>query len=278
MHARTGELIGVMGIGWRNERMDDIRHLRSVADLIGNAVALAVDTDRDRAMAAALQEMLLPPQLDEIEPARVAVRYRAVDRSVGGDFYDVVSRQDDCTWLVIGDVIGHGIGASRTMGKIRFFLRAVMIDLSDPVDVLEQVNRLLIAEDQGEMATCVVACWNSTDDVVTIASAGHLPQIVVAGGEVLLLDIEPAPPLGVERNSDVPASMELAVGDGLRLLLFTDGLIERRDEPLDRSLARLRGALATHAARDVDDTVDALLATVAGTDDDDIALLCIDIG
>ena len=240
MHDRNGELVGVLGIGWTSRGERDMGHIESVAELIGDAIRLARDADRNRATAAAFQEMLLPTHLDSADPALVDARYYSVDHSVGGDFYDVVTRDGRRTWFVIGDVVGHGIAASRTMGKIRFFLRALLLDAVDPAELLDSLNQLVLAEGYNEMATCLVAVWDRVGRTLTYSSAGHLAQLIIIDGDVRLLLPPPDPPVGVVRSAAIHPSTEIDIGSGATLVLYTDGLVERRDLAIDESLAGLR--------------------------------------
>lgn len=277
MHDRHGELVGVLGIGWRSIGERDLGHVESVADLIGDAIRLARDSDRNRATAAAFQEMLLPTQLDSADPAVVGVRYHAVDDSVGGDFYDVVTRGTATTWFVIGDVVGHGIVASRTMGKIRFFLRALLLDASDPAEVLERLNDLVLAESQDEVATCLVAVWDQLRHTLTFSSAGHLPQMVLTADGAALLQCPPDPPLGVVRSGPTHPSTSIGVEHGATLVLYTDGLVEERDVAIDQALSRFRGLVESLPRTDLESLLDRLVEIAVGGVDDDVAILAVEI-
>jgi hypothetical protein len=275
MHDQNGNLVGVMGIGWSSTGERELRQLEAVGDLIGDAIRLARDADRNRATAAAFQAMLLPTQLDPVGPADVAVKYRSVDHSVGGDFYDVITRADR-TWFVIGDVVGHGISASRTMGKIRFFLRALLHTAKDPAELLEALNELVLAEGQDEVATCLVAVWDRDEHTLTCASAGHLPQLLVTDGAARLLDTTPDPPLGVARPGPRHPSLMVEIDRGATLVLFTDGLVERRDVAIDEALAGLGEVVQSCGTLDVDALTDRLI-DLDGGDDDDVAVLAVEI-
>jgi hypothetical protein len=277
MRDRNGALVGVLGIGWSSSGHREVGHLEPIADLIGDAIRLARDADRNRATAAAFQEMLLPTRLDSAEPALVGARYHSVDHSVGGDFYDVVTRGPGRTWFVIGDVVGHGIGASRTMGKIRFFLRALLRDADDPGQLLEFLNELLLAEQQNEVATCLVAMWDRDRHTLTYSSAGHLPQLIIVDGTARLLEPPPDPPLGVVRSACRHPSSSVDLRDGATLVLFTDGLVERRDESIDESLARLELTVRSWPSLGLEGLLDRLFDVAAGGVDDDVAILAVEI-
>jgi hypothetical protein len=277
MHDRHGELVGVLAIGWASIAERDLGHLESVADLVGDAVRLARDSDRNRATAAAFQEMLLPTRLDSAAPAVVGARYHSVDDSVGGDFYDVVARGQGTTWFVIGDVVGHGIGASRTMGKIRFFLRALLPDASDPADLLDKLNDLVLAENQNEVATCTVVVWDQVRHTISLASAGHLPQMLITQDEVAFLECPPDPPLGVVRSASTHRSTSIGVESGVTLVLYTDGLVERRGLTIDQAMSRLKRLVESSPRAEIEQLLDWLDDIAAGGIDDDVAILAVEI-
>jgi len=277
MHDPSGELVGVLGLGWRSISEPDLDHLESIADLIGDAVRLARDSDRNRATAAAFQEMLLPTRLDSADPAVVRARYHSVDQSVGGDFYDVVARGEHTTWFVIGDVAGHGILASRTMGKIRFFLRALLFDATDPSEVLGSLNRLVLAEEQQEVATCLVAAWDRVSHTLTFASAGHLSQLAIIDGATRLLRPPPDPPLGVRRSAPRHAATTVDISHGATIVLYTDGLVERRDIPIDESLEWLVQRVGSWPSMGLDQLLDRLFDIASGGVEDDVAILAVQI-
>lgn len=277
MHDPNGDLVGVLGIGWKSLGEVDLGLIESIADLIGDAVRLARDSDRNRATAGAFQEMLLPTRLDSADPALVGARYHSVDESVGGDFYDVVTRGEATTWFVIGDVVGHGISASRTMGKIRFFLRALLYDATDPAAVLEALNRLVLAEQQHEVATCLVAVWDRVEHTLSLASAGHLPQLAIIDGEARLLAPVPDPPLGVERSGPGHGATTIDISHGATLVFYTDGLVERRDVPIDESLRWLSERVGSWPSLGLDELLDRLFEIAAGGVDDDVAILGVEI-
>lgn len=275
MHTDDGRIIGALGLAWyRDVEPSPTEHVQRIADIVGNALSLASDTERARSMAASFQSMLLPARQTDVIGARVAVRYDAVDHAVGGDFYDVVPGGGAVAWFVIGDVVGHGLPASRTMGKIRFFLRAVMRTETDPAQVLARVHDLLLTEAMDEMSTCIVGRWDADASTLALASAGHLPPLRV--GASAPVAVQPAPPLGAALAGWPPQTSTFDVEPGSRMLFYTDGLVERRDEVIDLSIERLRCRLADLSASTLDETADALLATATSDGQDDMALLLVE--
>ncbi len=277
MHTEDGRVVGVVGLGWRDEQLvADLDRFQSVADLIGNAIDRASDSELARSMAASFQELLLPAKLAPIVGGELQVRYRAVDRAVGGDFYDVITCADSSTWLVIGDVFGHGLMASRTMAKVRFFLRASVRHRSDPSVVLEVVHDLLKAEDLHELATCLVARWDPVARELTAATAGHLPPIVHSD-TAMIVPIPANPPLGVADARFDAGNVVIKIDQPTLVLFYTDGLIERRDEAIDVSIKTLASRLERHADRTLSEIADTLIAQADSNVDDDTALLLLSL-
>ena len=280
MHTEDGRVVGVVGLGWRVDQLDaDLDRIGAVGDLIGNAIDLALNTDLARSMASSFQEMLLPAKLDPVVGGDVHVRYRAVDRAVGGDFYDVVTCADSSSWMMIGDVVGHGLVASRTMAKVRFFLRSCVRSCSDPSEVLGLVHGLLEAEGLQELVTCQVARWDPVVSELTVATAGHLPPIVCRD-TATVLDIPVNPLLGLPGARFDAGNVVVSIDQPVRVLFYTDGLIERRDEAIDVSIQALASQLEHYVhegQRPLKDVADALIDGASSTVDDDMALLLVSL-
>lgn len=280
MRADDGRVIGVLGAGWRTPGAVDLELLEQVASLVANALALAEESDRARAMAAEFRDMLLPRALGAPDGAEVTVRYRAADRAVGGDFYDVITDGDGNGWFVVGDVSGHGLAASRTMGKVRFFIRALVAAADGPSDLLRRVNELLVHEGQHELVTCLVMHWRPHADTVSVASGGHPEAVLVDDTGARLVEVPPGPMLGVLADGSAQLlddDVVVPINRATRLLLYTDGLVERRDETIDRSIRRLVRLAAATADLDLATALDRLLVRVPSVGEDDIALLGIDL-
>lgn len=276
MHADDGRVVGVLTTGW-SEGADtiDLEHATSIADLLGNAFELATNTERNRSMAASFQDMLLPARLAHVKDAEVAVRYIAVDRAVGGDFYDVITSVDGTSWFVIGDVVGHGLPASRTMGKIRFFLRAVLRDESEPAGVLSRVHDLLLTEAMDELATCLIGRWDPGEGTLTIANAGHPPLVLADRSTTSRMAHATAPPLGTPGVACDPQTTVVDIAGPTRMLLYTDGLIERRDQIIDESIDSLVARFASLNNEPIERAADMIVDRATGSGDDDVALVLI---
>ena len=193
---------------------------------------------------------------------------------VGGDFYDALALEDGRLALSIGDVAGKGLPAASAMGRICHALRAYALEEATPADALERLDRLVV-EAGDDMATALHLVLDPATGAVAYASAGHPPALrVTAGGETEWLSDALAPPLGAGVSPRPQATTQLEPGD--RLVLYTDGLIERRGRSLDAGLERLeQGA----AGRAFDDLCEGLVDEIAGADgfDDDVAVLAVEL-
>ncbi|MEU0072985.1 SpoIIE family protein phosphatase [Streptomyces sp. NPDC006332] len=239
---------------------------------------------RERAISLALQSSLLPQQLPEQAALDVASRYLPANTraGVGGDWFDVIPLSGARVALVVGDVVGHGIQASATMGRLRTAVRT-LADIDLPPDELlihldDLVNRPAGAADgttatTGDIgATCLYAVYDPVSRHCTVARAGHpVPALVTPDGTVEFLDVPAGPPLGL---GGLPfESTELTLAEGSLLVLYTDGLVEVRGHDVDDGTDTLREALGRPTG-DLEATCDALLRTML-TDhpSDDVALL-----
>jgi serine phosphatase RsbU (regulator of sigma subunit) len=233
--------------------------------------------EEEHRVATTLQRSLLPslPQIASIDGA---ARYQAgsTGLEVGGDWYDVLRRPDGILHLTVGDVAGRGVAAAALMGQLRNAFRAYAYDHVSPAAI---VRGLLRHMGDGEMATAVCLTVNPYGGVVTYASAGHPPSLLRDDetGEVTRLDSAQAPPLGFAAAESVREA-RLALPRRATLLAYTDGVIERRDRPIDHGIERLESAFgAAPLDMSASDLADAMIHQVAEVTaaDDDIALLVI---
>ena len=242
--------------------------LRLNDDLIRARREIARQRDELAQVATTLQRSLLPDRLPEIDGVELAHRYRpGTTADVGGDFYDAFPLPGGELVLAIGDVAGKGVAAAALMGEVRTAIRAYALDERDPARVLAATNRLV--ERSQHMVTALLAVLDPAGGTLRFASAGHPPPLLLpAGGEPAYLEGGRGAPLLVFEPAGC-GEARLAPGD--RVALFTDGLVERRDTPLDVSLERLR-TVATPAGLEA--LCDALVATApTGQARDDVALV-----
>jgi serine phosphatase RsbU (regulator of sigma subunit) len=233
---------------------------------------------RERQIAVALQEaMLQSPDLAGHQD--IAVRYMpaAGSLNVCGDWYDVVDLPGGFA-VAVGDVVGHGLEAAAAMGMLRSALSAAVRALHEPARALEVLG-LYARSVEGALATTVVkAVIDDQGHCIRYSSAGHLPPVLVhPGGSFDLLDQATDPPLGARPRHMPRPQAELPYGPGDTLVLYTDGLIERRGEDIDVGLRRLTDTLTRHTRLAPEPLADMLLARlgVSSGGRDDVALVVV---
>jgi serine phosphatase RsbU (regulator of sigma subunit)/anti-sigma regulatory factor (Ser/Thr protein kinase) len=276
-----GRVIGVLEVASRDQRRfsaDEMRLLELTADRIAQAIERTRLNERTHHIAETLQRALLPDGLPEIPGVRLASRYLpgGPGTDVGGDWYDVVSYPDGRVGLVMGDVVGRGIGAAALMGQLRNGLRIYALDHDEPAEILDRMNVLLHQLEPGQMSTAVVLVFDPANDRLCFAAAGHPPPIVLGpDGGATLLESTPSVPLGVLPYGRYHA-YEGTLVPGATLLLYTDGLIERRGMSLSSGLDHLRAAVSG-APGDPDALCEHVLRLLLpqGSPDDDVALLAL---
>jgi PAS domain S-box-containing protein len=250
-----------------------LRMVGTVQDITEDKLA-----ERRHRIAETLQRSLLPDQLPEIPGVSLAARYvpATADMEVGGDWYDVVQLPSGQVAVAIGDVAGHGLRAASTMGQLRMALRAYALEEASPAEVVGRVHRLVQKLLPSEMATLVYLVFDPESGRVTLSNAGHPPPLVIpADGEPSYRRDGLAPPLGAAPRADLFAEATFELVDGSTLLLFTDGLVERRGLPIEQELDRLMHEAAAQGP-DLDALCDHLLEVFVGSDvDDDVALLAL---
>ncbi|WP_327136549.1 SpoIIE family protein phosphatase [Streptomyces sp. NBC_01340] len=264
-----------------------------LAEEIVARAAVSVDNarryTRERRTALALQRSLLPERSPALTAVEVAYRYLPAGSGadIGGDWFDAIQLSGARVALVVGDVVGHGIQASATMGRLRTAVRTLAdVDLA-PDELLTQLDDLVIrldreegpeargraGETSGEIgATCLYAVYDPASRRCTLARAGHPPPaLVTADGTVRFLDLPAGPPLGL---GGLPyESTEVELAEGSLLALYTDGLVEAADRDIDVGLGLLRRALGSPADT-LEETCDQVLNTVlTGRPADDTVLL-----
>ncbi|WP_422773626.1 SpoIIE family protein phosphatase [Plantactinospora sp. WMMC1484] len=240
------------------------------------AVATAVEAqrsyDEEHRIAVMLQRSLLPQRLPDVAGLDLAVCYEpaSAQTEVGGDFYELAVI-DDRLVAAIGDVAGHSLHAATVMAELRHAIRAYAVERHPPGAVLERVNELLRSLLPGEFATLCLLTLEPETGRVRMASAGHLPPLLVTDSTEFVE--QRAPLLGVRARR--PADLEFVLPPGATLVLYTDGLVERREVDLDRRLAELAVAAAT-VEPDLDAFCQRLLAELTpGEITDDIAVLAL---
>ncbi|MFI6641510.1 SpoIIE family protein phosphatase [Streptomyces sp. NPDC050504] len=255
---------------------------------------------REHERALILQRSLLPPGDPEAAGLDIACRYLPGNTAteVGGDWFDVIELPGHRTALVIGDVMGRGLRAAVAMGELRTAVRTLALLDLEPAEVLsaldeiarglgtpggtQQASRVARGSRDADLsevylATCVYAVYDPVTRRCTFANAGHLPPVLVEPGEAaLMLDVPPGMPLGV--GGEPFEEVEVELPEGALLALYTDGLVESRDHPLDEGLRAFRAALTGPAERPLEDVCDHVLNTLdTRHGEDDIALLMAEV-
>ncbi|MEI5103683.1 SpoIIE family protein phosphatase [Streptomyces sp. PmtG] len=276
---------------------------RALAVELAARAAVCIDNARlyrrEHERALILQRSLLPPGDPEAAGLDIACRYLPGNAAteVGGDWFDVIELPGHRTALVVGDVMGRGLRAAVAMGELRSAVRTLALLDLEPAEVLEALDEIArglgnpagprrtsrpsTAHPQGHdaddlaevyLATCVYAVYDAVTRRVTFANAGHLPPVLVEPGEsALMLDVPPGMPLGV--GGEPFEEVEVDLPEDALLALYTDGLVESRDHPLDEGLTAFVGAL-TDPAQALEDICDHVLSTLdTHHGEDDIALL-----
>jgi len=231
---------------------------------------------REHYIAETLQRSLLPDRLPEVHGVSLAARYvpATADVQVGGDWYDVVQLPGGLLGMAIGDVAGHGLNAAATMGQIRMALRAYALHDPTPVAVMSGLHRLVSGLAMADLVTVMYLVYDPATRQLRYTNAGHPPALVISGGKGVYLEDGLSPPVGVTSAATyTEASVELA--PGATLLLYTDGLVERRRVSIQEGLDRLSLEAVGHATDGLGDLCDHLLAALPEQEmvADDIALL-----
>jgi sigma-B regulation protein RsbU (phosphoserine phosphatase) len=271
-----GRVIGVLHVGSLTPRQftaDDVELLQLAADRAATAVQSLIVRE-DQMAAAALQRSLLPSALPVVGGGQLAARYVPGEGAVGGDWYDVFTLPAGQLGVVIGDVTGHGLPAAVILGRMRSALRAYALESADPAEVLSRLDRKMQHFEPGALATVAYAVFDPGMGWVRICLAGHYPPVVAVPGQPaelagvapgLLIGAAP----GVQRRTTT-----LEITPGTLVCLYTDGLIERRNQTIDDGLDRLCQAVT---AQSPDAACAAVMAALVGSGPvrDDIALLMI---
>lgn len=284
-----GVVLGVANF-WRSEKPgpfeeDDL----SLAEELVARAAVSVDNarryTREHALAVTLQRSLLPRALPEHSAVEVAHRYLPAQSGVGGDWFDVIPLPGSRVALVVGDVVGHGLHAAATMGRLRTAVHNFSTLDLPPDELLGHLDDLVGRIDQDEMgpggspdgpamtgATCLYAIYDPVSRQCTMARAGHpLPALVRPDGSVEFPELPAGPPLGL---GGMPFESEvLEIPEGTRLVFYTDGLIEDRSRDIDVGIELLRSALAHTDGTPEQMCRGVLEAMLPARPKDDVALL-----
>jgi serine phosphatase RsbU (regulator of sigma subunit)/anti-sigma regulatory factor (Ser/Thr protein kinase) len=272
-----GRTLGVLTLSREQEyETADVEHALDLARRAALAVDNAARYAFERDVAMTLQRSLLPRALSVPRGLTAAARYLPGARGtqVGGDWYDLLEVGGKVV-LVVGDVMGRGVQAAAMMGQLRATLRAYAIEGHGPVDVLKRLDHVVLSLTGLHFTTCLVGVLDPAAGKLCLASAGHLPPVVVCpDGQARLVDLDPGLPLGVGGGQFVEQSLDLAPGS--LVLLYSDGLVESRGASLEQGMDRLVAALSVRPTS-AEQACDLVLHELGreGDQDDDTALLAL---
>jgi CheY-like chemotaxis protein len=248
--------------------------LRQLSQAVAAAVEAQRSYDEEHRIAVTLQRSLLQTRLPDVPGLDLAVRYdpAGAQTEVGGDFYEL-TMLDGRLLVAIGDVAGHSLHAATVMAEVRHAVRAYAVEGHSPATVLDLVNRFMRTVLPHDSATLCLLTLDPRTGVVRLASAGHLPPLLRTDDEVRFIEAH-GPLLGI--NAPRPAEAEFILPPGGTLVLYTDGLVERRDADIDVGLG-----LLAKAAAEVDADLDAFCRRLVrrlpgpGQQADDIAVVAL---
>ncbi|WP_327087760.1 SpoIIE family protein phosphatase [Nonomuraea sp. NBC_01738] len=311
-----GETLGLMYLGLSNLTDRRSPHYdafdRDFVGAIATRVALAIDNallfEEERHTAESFQKHLLPRALPQLDGLTIAVRYypaaplashgQGIQTQVGGDWYDVIPLSAGRVGIVIGDVEGRGAKAAAIMGQLRAALRAFAQDDKSPADILARLDewtRIIATPEQDDsgadisippIVTCQYLVYDAWSRELSFANAGHAPPLLLVDGQCVEMDIEDVgQPLGVRAkgvHADLVYKEQVrTLPPGAALLLYTDGLVDRRPARDGRmatdeeTLAILREKLSKVADESVERVAEAATTAVPGEIDDDMAILVV---
>lgn len=224
-----------------------------------------------RDIARTLQQALLPETVPVVPGLRAEARYVAGgDVDIGGDWYDLLPLHDGRAFFVVGDVSGRGLRAGTTMAALRFAIHGFVSEGHPPATTLDRLAAMVDVGRDGQFATVLCAVLDIERRELSLASAGHLPPLLVGAGTSRYVEAPVGPPIGVACERAYQA-VTVPVPPEAVLLGFTDGLVERRGESLDQGLERLRSTIGPAAS--LAEVFERLASGMASASSDDIAIL-----
>jgi len=255
--------------------LEDQTLLTVLAGRLGQGLQRVHQVDQQRETALALQHAILGPAH---LPSGFAARYQAASRplQVGGDWYDIVDLEDGRIALIVGDCVGHGLSAAAVMGQVRSACRALLLDHPSPRAALAGLDRFAARLPGAQCTTAFCAVLNPDTGELVYSSAGHPPPILVdADGTTRTLDDGHTIPLGLRPDRPRPEA-QVTLPAGATLLLYTDGLVERRGSALDQGIARASTLVQDGRGSALDDLADQIMTRLvpsSGYQDDVVLLL-----
>jgi PAS domain S-box-containing protein len=277
----SGEaVVGVLHVAFRSPRRFrdwELAFIETLASQTGQALARARAYDRDHEAAVALQQTLLPTALPSADGIALGAHYvpARYEANVGGDWYDALLLSDGTLAVCVGDVVGHGLAAATAMGQLRNAIRAYLLEDLSPGQVLGRLNRYARSIGEGAFSTTVVATVDPARETWRFAGAGHPPPLVLTEGNLRMLELT-GPPIGSLDDFDYE-HVEAVVTRPSFVILYTDGLVERRGARIEDGLARLL-EVATESIASGSADAEALVERMLGGEGpaDDVAVLVVE--
>lgn len=277
-----GEMLGAVRFGWSEpQQFDDADRatLAAIAAQHSAALARARLYDAERHTSLTLQAALTPAVPRHLNGVSIGLHYRpaGVGAQVGGDWADALALPDGRVCLVVGDVMGSGVAAAATMGRLRTALSTLAMHEADPGRLLGDLDRLLLTAPGSPLATVALAVVDPAAATADLYSAGHLPVLVAPWvGHVSFAAADQVPPIGVgwSETGVLPQPTRVALPTGAVVALCTDGLVETRHDAIDDRLALWRSVVDQHLPLgNLDEEAPALVQAMGADPDDDLTLL-----
>ncbi len=275
---RSDEIIGALLVGFERPHPPLPEELAALAGLASQA-AQAIDRARryelERKVAVSLQRTLLTTELPQLAGLRIEARYRSAGGrlEVGGDWYDALDVGDGRVYLATGDVVGRGIAAAAAMGQLRSTARGMLLTRPGPAELLERLDHFVAEAPDAAYSSLACVVLDTVRGELSYSLAGSLPPLLRTPTGVVVLDGARGAPLGATTGPRAQVTMPIEAGS--LLVMYTDGLVERRRELLDVGVSRLVSALEGLGGGELDARADALVDDLlAGqAPDDDLALV-----
>jgi serine phosphatase RsbU (regulator of sigma subunit) len=271
--------VGVAAFGWdapRRFSADDVAFMQAVADHAAIALERVAVLSASRSLAETMQHSLLPAAVPDMARFAFAARYVPATRglAVGGDWYDVLDLTPDRVAIAVGDVVGHGPGAAAVMGQLRSALTSCLLDGYGPARALEHLDRFARRVPGARVSSVACLLADAEHETLVWACAGHPPPLLVSAVGARFLDRPSGPVLGVAASPEHAEHTTRFAPDDT-VVLYTDGLVERRGESIDVGLARLAAAASARRHLPPADLVDGVLAELHDGDGpaDDVAVV-----
>jgi anti-anti-sigma factor len=274
-------LVGALAVTFSTPRpfdSDERAFLLTIADQVAVAFERAALADVRREMAETLQRSLLPGDPPAVDRLAIIARYLPAvhGTAAGGDWHDVVPLPDGAVAVAVGDVVGNGAPAAAVMGQLRSALAGLLLAGFTPARALDVLDRFAGHVPGAAMTTVACLRLEPAAGRLTYCSAGHPPPLVLDAGEVGFLDGGLSPALGLPISGPRPQAT-LTLSPGATLLVYTDGLVERRGESLDEGLERLAAAVTARRSEPLPALVDGVLSRLVDGDggNDDVAVVAV---